>query len=707
MIRGLFLGLVLVTMSTAAMAQSLRVRSGEHDGYTRLVVQIPAGTAWSLRQLHNGAELDVALESVVFDTDAVFDRLSERRLTSATQAEPGSSLTLAFGCDCVATAFLHRATMVVIDIAPGQVTPLPPLDLSQPDLPKTPRKEPAIPIALPLLDLSRRELESQLMSRILQGADRDVVDLHLSDVGPRQSNVIGPMRIPGDLGDNVKISSVLDEFRDLGGLTETQMNPQPPCITDAELDFAAWSDATPFDQQVARLRRELFAEFDAIQSDRAVALAKAYTFHGFGAEAIQVLHLLPEQSPTTNRIAAIAHAMDDRPTPEPNPFAGQQRCPGEAALWAVLTEHTLQPEGELNTIEQSFAAMPPHLRRRFGPDLVEILVEADQLEASRRVLRSAKRVSDKNRPAMGLAQATIAEAEGEESKAETLLTDVAATPDTTERSALALARLVEKRWADRGALSQQNIDLAAAFAVELRNSELGPMMARTHALGLGLNQEFKVALNLIRSAPANKEWHRTHDQVLQLLAERGDDIVFLSHALTLPPKMRDALETETALSISDRLANLGFPQQAFALANRSSDTDRRAERARLRARAVMRNGRPREALLQVSDDQSDAARQIRAQALIQAREFDEAAATLQELGKAEEAARYLWLSEQEIAGDAPGKFGTLIRLEQSLSQVMERVPDKPLADAAALLEQSAQSRALITDMLNLASEASE
>jgi len=709
MIRRLYLSLFLVALSTAAVAQSLRVRSGEHDGFTRLVVQMPAGTAWNLRQQRNGAELDVALEDAVFDTRSVFDRLSERRLIAITQAKPGEPLTLAFGCDCVATAFLHRATMIVIDIAPGQFVPPPTVDLTQVNVPEPPeeKSDPAIPLALPLLEFSRRDLETQLMSRILQGADRDVVDLHLSDVGPRQTNVIGPVRVQESLTDNLQVSSVLDELRGLGGLTETLLNPQPPCISDAQLDFASWSDGQPLDQQVARLRTDLFGEFDRVQPERAVALAKTYAFHGFGAEAVQVIDLLSEHSPSADQIAAIAHVVDGRSIPAPNPFAGQQRCAGDAALWAVLTEQTLQTDAELNAIEQSFAALPPHLRRLFGPDLAEILVEADRLEASRRVLRSTERVDEFGNTATVMAQASIADAEGDEARAETLLADASTAPDAAEVSALALARLVEKRWSDRGAMSQQDLDLAAAYSVELRKSDLGPMMKRAHALALGLNQDFEAALALIRSAPDDKDWRRTHDQILRLMAERADDIVFLAHVLNLPAKARDDLSIETAISVSDRLVDLGFAQQAFTLANRSSDTIRRADRARLRARAVMLNGRPREALLQVSDDQSDAGREIRAQALIQAKDFEAAAAALQELGEPEVAARYLWLAGLTNGRDASGRFGDIARLEQSLTQSMEREPERPLADAAVLLEQSAQSRAQITDMLNLAGEAPE
>ncbi|WP_170610555.1 hypothetical protein [Ruegeria arenilitoris] len=709
MIKALVLTCILITTVTAASAERLRVRSGEHKDFTRLVVQIPLGTEWNLRQLHNGAELSVALDGAVYETDTVFNRLYGHRLTSVSQKRSGSSLELAFGCDCVATAFLFRGTMIVVDIAPGQF--LSPLALIQSKLTKRrplkaqkqvelqPKK-----FEIPLLNLSRQDLETQMMSRILQGADREVVDLDLSDVGPRRSTAIDPEVIASDLTANLQVTSILDELRGLGGFLEPPFNSIPACITDAELDFDAWHGTQQFEHQVAYLRSELFEEFDHINTERALELAKLYAYHGFGAEAVQVLNLLPEQSEITSRIRAIAHAMDERPALESHPFSHQQRCDGITALWSVLIEKKLDPEAELYAIEKSFSLLPDHLRRQFGPTLMDTLAKAGKLEESRRVMRSVERLDLEDRNELNLARASIADAGGEDALAETLLSEVAATAMAAEESALALARLIEKRWSDRKPVSQQNIDLAAAYAVELRRSEFGPKMKRAHALALGLNHDFDRALSLIQSSTTDDGWDGTQSQVLQLLAERADDITYLRHALNLPKAVVGQLSTETAIALSKRLAKLGFAQQAFNLANRSEDKLRRVDRTRLRAQAALQNGRPHQALLELAEDDSDEANRIKADAYIKIEEFSQAATILSELGETGEAARYLWLAGlvDEASMEASGRFGDLARLDKALGRKIERIPAKPLADATALLEQSEQTRGLITNMLSAA-----
>ncbi|MEX0306361.1 MAG: hypothetical protein AB3N12_03140 [Ruegeria sp.] len=700
--------LILISLGTSASAQALRVRSGEHDGYTRLVVQVPPGTGWVLDQHQNGARLNIAIDKATFDTAAVFERLTGNRLQSLRQAEPGSALEMTFGCECVASAFLHRQTMVVVDIAPGTFTapretlapPMPALPTNTVTFDPLPVEIPATELALPLLHLSQRKFEGRLTSRILQSADREVVDLELAGVGRRHSARIGPLKSAGELVPNLRISSVLDDVQGLTNLAVPQIDAKPECITDNELAFETWSGPYSFSDQVATLRVGLYQEFDRVDHARALKLAKLYTYFGFGAEARQALDLLPDATPEQRRLTAIASAMDGLPAHTPNPFEGQQRCDGLVALWALLTEGALQPDVQLNAVERSFGQLPRHLRNHLGPTLAEMLVTAGQLEASRRILRAVERVQEIEPTVVTLTKAKIADAEGNTDAAEALLTEVVTAPDATSEAPLALARLIEKRWSDRGAVSPRDLDLAAGYARELRKSELGPMMARTYTLALALSQDFDSAFKGIEGASETHDWRRTLDQVFHLLAERADDITFLRHAVGLQDRTRDTLAVETVVSMADRLADLGFSTQAYALADRPQDQERSQDRARLRARADLLDGRPHQALLEIAEDTSDAAQEIRAQAMMQIQDFEAAARALNKIGKTAAADRQFWLAGSDNVDEEPSTvFADLTRIRMSLAQPIERQPEKPLADASALLQQSATAREQIIDML--------
>ncbi len=705
MTRILAIILILIAAS-AASAQPLRVRSGEHAEHTRLVVQIPTGTEWKLVGRRGGARLDVALDKVTFDTAGVFDRLFERRLISIRQPAAGEGLELAFGCECVASAFLHRDSMIVIDIAAGEFIPEPDptslLKQAQNDAPLEKTTDlPSSDLALPLLHLSRSGFEAQLISRLLQGADREIVDLDLAGVGLRSARDFGPLLSQHDLNENIAVSSVLDDLRKLAPLDVQQIEVEPKCITSAELGFQSWAGQQSFHIQLAQLRSGLYQEFDKLDETRASRLAQLYAFYGFGAEALQVINLLPDSDAQTERVSAIASIVDDMALPSHNPFRGLQKCDSDVALWAIVTERTLAANAQLDTIEQSFVQLPKHLRRALGPSLSEILVRAGHLEASRRVLRAVERIEKGQPAALSLAKAEIAAAEGFGEKAEALLTEVAVADSADAESPLALAKLIEKRWQDRGGVSQQELDLAAAYAVEYRRSEAGPMLERTDALALSLNQNFNDAFAQLETGPDSREWNRTRNQVFQLLSERADDITFLRHTLTIPDIIQKDLTTETALALARRLVALGFALQARQLANRPQDRTHRTERARLRARAALHEGRPRQALLEIEDDETDAAAALRASAFAQAQEFESVAEYLSQAERSGEALRYAWLAGvDQPSSPTNGKIGNFIETSRLLSQTVSRDADRPLADAAGLLEESSKARALIEDMLD-------
>ncbi|WP_424831884.1 hypothetical protein [Ruegeria sp.] len=711
MTRILFLALVLIAAAADSGAQTIKIRSGEHGDHTRLVAQIPPGTRWVLTPRRKGAQLSLDLDGVEFETASVFERLNQGRLASLAQSEPGAALEMEFGCECVATAFLHRDTMVVVDIAPGEHIPSPepaePVSLlhgvTTAKRSTTAEQIQSTEFSIPLLQLKRRGFETQLMSRILQGSDREIVDMNLAGVGARQSGYFGPLQLPLDLPANLNVTSILDELSGLRGPTIQQIDTRPVCISDTELGFHSWSDATPFTQQVADLRADLFHEFDRLDIPTVEKLAQLYTYHGFGAEAVQVLHLAGESAPVWNRVRAIAHLMDKQRQTELNPFRDQQRCGGDAALWAVLIDGQLTKDARSDEIELAFVRLPRHLKRQFGAGLSEIFVAADKLEASRRVLRAIERVEGGDQPQTTLAKAGVAKAEGDGKLAEELLVKAATNPNATQQAPLALARLVEKRWSDRGAVTGQEIELLEAYATEHRNSEIGPMLAQAYAVALGLNQEFDTALGQLRDTTDSKDWTRTQNQVLHLLVERADDVTFLRHTLSLSTETQNGIEMDTAIALSERLIKLGFAGRSFALANRRTDTDRSTERARLRAHAALQQKRPRQALLELSGDDSETALLLRAQALVDSQDFAGAALALAKIGSTEDANRNFWRAGlfERTSGDESGQYDAVAQLSQSLTGTVERQPDKPLTDAAKLLQTSAEMRAEITQLFEI------
>ncbi|WP_282170157.1 hypothetical protein [Ruegeria atlantica] len=707
MIRTVLLALALTAAAAQVQAQDVQVRSGEHEGYTRLVAQVPPGTKWALSHKKNGARLSVKLEKVNFDTAAVFQRLTQNRLAAISQSEPGAALDMQFGCDCVANAFLFKGTMIVVDIAPGSALPQISADIPSPVLPKASKeKDPLVAqylqsLELPLLNLNAQRFEEQLSTLLLRGSDREVVDLKLAPVGPRMSVPKNDPFSPSDLNANIHVKSVLDGLNELLGPSLPQLEQRPPCISSAELGFDSWSGATPFPEQVASLRAALFKEFDHLDEEKALKLAQLYAYSGFGAEAIRTLELLGQHAPDTDRVTAIARYLDGGQPSHPNPFTSLQRCESDAALWALLIEGEMQEEAQLQSIEQSFARLPNHLRRQVGPTLAEILTDAGKLEPARRVLRAVDRVATEDSADTSQAKAKVAAAEGDGPKSEALLNEVIAASGAELEAPIALARLVDKRWSERGAISPQELDLAASYVVEFRRSEIGPRMLQTQIVALSLSHEFDKAMDLLGAQNAQDNDAETLNRVAQILTERADDATFLRRVMTLTPEQKLALFTDTSVGLAERLVTLGFADAALELASRSQDKARRAERARLRARAALLQRRPHQAMLELVDDPSDAAQLLRGQALQMTDDYVAAGQLLRAIGEDEEADRFFWLADhpEAVEPERDTKFFAVQQTTRLLSVPPIRMQDKPLADAKGLLDDSAKTRQHILDLL--------
>jgi tetratricopeptide (TPR) repeat protein len=706
--KSLSIAAILLGAAQAVSAEELTVRTGEHDGYTRLVVQIPADTGWILAQTKNGARLNVALDDVTFETGAVFRRLTQNRLSALSQKKPGDALELQFGCDCVASSFLYKDTMIVVDIAPA--ASLPPLseDIPPPLLPKAAVQENPLEtvqkteaVTLPLLNSNARQFENQLSTKLLQGSDRSIVDLNLTPAGPRSTGFQNAPLLPSDLEANINVTSILDELNDLLGPDLIELERQPSCMTNAEIGFDTWSDLRPFSKQVASARAALFHEFDRVDRERALGLARLYAYHGFGVEALAMLDLAMPDESERQRIVTIAQILDERSVDEPNPFQGQQRCDSDAAFWSVLSEGVLAKDAQLTSIEHAFARLPDHLRKQIGPRLSEIMVEGGQLEAARRVLRSVDRVENASSADTSKAKAAIAEAEGDGQETELRLTEAIEAEDAGSEAPLSLARLIEKRWSERGAVSPKELGLAAAFQIEYRESEMHPMLQRAHAVALSLSNDFDQAMDTALKIPKGQDHEGAVNRVVQILVERSDDITFLRHTIGLSGNISKVLTTETAVSVAERLVELGFASRAFALANRPQDKSFRSKRARLRAHASILQGRPHQALLELEGDISQDALALKTRALQDIGDFVQAGQLLGDANDHDEANRLFWLAGQSdaITEELEAKYGTVNDLTQTLTRSPERRPGKPLADAENLLQDSAGTRENISTLL--------
>ncbi len=111
-----------------AAQQVVSVSSGEHDGFTRLVLRISPDVVWEVNEERGTVRVQFPNQALRFLTAQVFDRISHDRITDIAeiQSESGSVLQLTLPCSCDVQSFAFNGEYIVVDVYDGPK--LPPVD---------------------------------------------------------------------------------------------------------------------------------------------------------------------------------------------------------------------------------------------------------------------------------------------------------------------------------------------------------------------------------------------------------------------------------------------------------------------------------------------------------------------------------------------------------------------------------------------------
>ena len=123
--RGLALCLAIwMAAGVPAPAETVKVQTGEHPGFTRLVLQLARPTAWAVGRTGTGYGLRLGRADVALDLTRSFDRIPRTRVASMTTNFSGLALQVTVGCICHVQAFDYGPGIVVIDVLDGPPPPL-------------------------------------------------------------------------------------------------------------------------------------------------------------------------------------------------------------------------------------------------------------------------------------------------------------------------------------------------------------------------------------------------------------------------------------------------------------------------------------------------------------------------------------------------------------------------------------------------------
>ncbi|WP_425044958.1 hypothetical protein [Primorskyibacter sp. S87] len=718
--------LFLSAFPFAVFAEPLAITSGEHDGFTRLVVPNPERRNWRLVETGGATELRIDGQNEVFDLKKIFARISRERLSKVEQSDDGESLRLYLGCECVVSSFGVAGNFIVLDIADDKNTKnadaviLPTVfqenrasnedtKVTDPITTDTAKEISILPDSLEVDPVTSTQHDGRQLSEHWMAAHINRA-INQELLTPAQTSELISTNLSGLADDlskvGVKIETSLESALPRSeGAQSSNPKTQPCNGFEVSKLFATVENLETF-SEVGSLRSNLFGEFDQLNTDSVIQVAVAYLALGFGAEARQIFELAGQNRSEFNAFGAVSMLIDDDQPLADNPFFGQQHCDSTLALWAVLANSTLPPNTRSEAVLQSFTHLPKILRMHLGPRLSSRFSDSGELETAGMILRVIDQSETGDQAQFELAQAVLADNTGAADEAQAGFEQVA--QSETDAAIPALIRLVENAYLSGKPTSPNVRELAASLAFEHQETPFSADLHRAAILSLAMSGDFDNASaelgKLVKtSASTSMIPTKTVHSFLELLERDADDVSFLKHALTYIAGAKMDLPIELETRLANRLLELGFPELAETVLTSPFSSGENRERRLLRARLALEMGLPHRAMVVLLGMEDEEVADLRARAMSIYGDRIPAAELLLAANKNVDAARNFWVSEEfdRISATGENQYQRAAEIADVLSRKSEAMDEQPLTHAVWLIDSSEKMRSSVSELLSL------
>lgn len=751
--RGLALALaVLVGLAGPGLGADLPVRSGEHPGFSRIVVEgLPAGSTWRMER--DGTRYAFSVDGTAsFDTSAVFDRIPRARLRDLAQSGGRLMLTVDAGAHAVAVEV--GTGRVAIDIRDGPPPPGSPFEVqvttpAAGPLPH-PQSRPAAGAAgaagAATLAFRDDEATPGTVAAFWNGpfraaltADAEAGDTPAGDAAPELTPVApelapdlpmpfdedlvrqigraasqGLVEIDGDalpeepapaLSDSpvlagnptrhLAASTAFDLALSGGGGTADRTEAGVACPEPEVFDVRAWGTGDPFPIQLAAARQDLLGEFDRVDPPAALRLVRTLVFFGLGAEAVQAADELAPGGEAVSAAAAIAAVLDEQGQPD---LAVLTACDGPVALWAFLTRPDVRT-ADHGAVLRAFSGLPPHLRSLLGRRLANRFIAAGALDAASAVRESmARGEGDAVRP-LAMIDAALDEGAGNDVRAAEDLETLATGDDDLAAEALVLS--IRSRIARNQQVTAEQVEELGVLAFEMRKTEAADSFTALHIQARASAGDFRGAIADWRAWSKHGDpdaGRDTRDYLVSQLLHAADDVTFARVVVGGDDLLARDLPAPLRLAVAGRLADLGLSDAVTeVLAGSAADAP---EGRILRARAAMSAFRPDEVLRLTEGLSMPDAVRLRGAALAMLGDGEAAALALTAAGETDAAADAEWAAGSGDGAPSDGSLAAAFAVALAPPAAAETSgPPTDLAAGRALIDGSAALRERLQALL--------
>ena len=571
---------LLLLWNSPAAAQSVNVRSGEHETFTRLVFSLPEEGDWSLERDEQTYFFSVDGVSE-FLTQDVFARIRRDRIEMVRNLEEGLAIDMA--CDCHATNFEFGENQFVIDINDGP-------DPKEVVVNDSTYETRAAAVDLPLILNDRKNMDDTLLPMKLESpVDEGVQEIQRTILETfSRASAEGLISIRENLQDQelettskhplnvvimdpaqVRSLTAIESFDSVDSAEQNLSTNMNLCSSADLFAVQDWSDGQSFGAQIGSKRALLFSAVDRLKAEAAIDLVKTYLHFGFGAEAL--VHLDSQDvSDEVTALVLIAEIM------EFGKVQNQDHCTPESPIWRLLTDAASTAETDVNDIQLAFSNWPPHLQRHLGPIIAQKLVIRNEAEAATRLLAMSSRNAGRVPVEVLQTQSALEVASDEVEQARSSLRSLVFENPRAEIKSV--ASLIELEIELDGFVDDALLELAEAMLFEASPDTERSLLAAAIVEAFLARNEPVAALSFAnRELPNDLE---ILNAIVKAAVEVDDDGAFLRTAYAAPYELLDRNVQNMA---AERLTELGFLEYSETLIEADATGD--AARGRRFARA--------------------------------------------------------------------------------------------------------------------------
>jgi tetratricopeptide (TPR) repeat protein len=531
-------------------------------------------------------------------------------------------------------------------------------------------------------------------------------DTHESMADPSETQQEAPKEPAAQAHINIHIENSVD--REIARLLpkRTALDGGDVCFASELVNIAEWGGEDAVWEQISQQRRKLSGEFDKANPVAAEALAKAYIYAGFGAEALQVIDSFGVDPETALILQDIARIVDGL-SPQPNGvLRGQAACYTEVAMWAVLALSELSKGTDVNRprVIATFSELPLHLRRYLGPKLAEMFLEIGDIETATAIRNAIARAPGYAGDEFRLMEAHFEQERGRHDTAEHTLEEIA-----TENNAVALKaliKLLEAKAERKSQVSDEIMTTAESYLFEQRTTSDGAKLLRSLTLIYAQSGNLDIALSNLRAANTNtfiNEKTQLWVEVLTTATNSASDEAFLKFIFAADKDISklDVPQT-TRQAMAKRVLDLVFSTRALDILNTPvspSDTDRL-----IMAKAALLDGRADQVEGLLENVSGDEAINLRAQAFENLGYYEKAAAGYAEISDYDSQKSVVWQagdwqSLQQIGTEPEKLLARSMALGEKISDANPAISEQVLSVDASLIEESGNFRQSIEALI--------